>query len=72
MKLRVENINKLCLRCRNQCKQSAASKIIKCPMFEERKNEFNADLKSVEVKGKENVSVAQKSSTLINYSRNSI
>ena len=54
-----KNINKICLRCRNQCKQSAASRIIFCPMYEEREN----DLKHVAAKGSKDVSTTKESAT---------
>lgn len=52
-------INTLCLKCRNSCKQSAATRIIVCPMFEEKRNEFKHVLKSESPRGNKNVSAAK-------------
>lgn len=45
-------INTLCLKCRYNCKQTAASRIIVCPMYQESENEFKDVLKSESPKGR--------------------
>lgn len=62
-----KNINKICLRCRNSCKQSAASRIIFCPMFEAKEN----DLKHETAKGNKDVSAARSNATRLTHVRNS-
>lgn len=49
-------INTLCLKCRNSCKQTAATRIIICPMFEKKRNEFKDDLNSESERGNKDVS----------------
>lgn len=72
MKNRDENINQLCSRCRNTCKQTTETKIIVCPMFTEKKNELKYVLKSEPPKGKKNVSAAKRKGTRLNSGRNLI
>ena len=65
-------INTLCIKCRNTCKQAATTRIIICPIFEEKRNEFKHVLKSEAPKGSNNVSATDDNATRLSYGRNSI